>query len=141
MAESTFGKYILKATKEKNSFAETAAVKPVELDGLKDWGGIQHRLKWAYISQPNLMVDTPHSHDCDEFICFFGCDPTNKSDFGAEVELCLGTEREKQVINAPTIVCIPKGLVHCPLNFVKITKPIMFCRIYNTPQYPRKPEP
>ena len=39
------------------------------------------------------------------------------------------------VINAATIVYIPKGLIHCPLNFKKVTKPVMFINIPLTSGY------
>jgi hypothetical protein len=139
MVKTKYGKYILRKNKEQESRPETSAVTPVVLEGLKDWGGIKHRMNWSFISQPALMVDKPHSHDFDEFLCFFSCDPTNSLDFGAEVELSLGHEGEKQSINTPTIVCIPRGLIHCPLNFKKISKPILFCHIYIAPEYVRKP--
>jgi len=112
---------------------------PVVLEGLKDWGGIQHRLKWTFISQPVLMEDEPHSHDFDEFLCFLSCNPADEYDFGAEVELTLGQEKEKQTITAPTVVCVPKGLIHGPLNVKTIQKPILFCHIYLAPEYVKKP--
>jgi hypothetical protein len=139
MAASKYGKYILRGTRRKKSRGETSAVTPVVLEGLKDWGGIQHRMNWKYISQPTLMVEEPHSHDFDEFLCFLGCDPANALNFGAEIELSLGKEGEKHIIDAATIICIPKGLIHCPLNFKKIGKPILFCNIYLAPEYVRKP--
>ena len=138
MAESKYGKYILRGTKGEQAHPETPGVTMTALEGLEDWGGIQHRINWKYISQPVIMVEEPHSHDFDEFLCFLGCDPANARDFGAEVELSLGTEGEKHIIDAATIVCIPKGLVHCPLNFKKVGKPILFCNVYLAPEYTRK---
>jgi hypothetical protein len=126
VAETKYGKYILKGT-GKNS--------PAVLEGLQDWSGIQHRMKWEYISRPVMMSEKAHSHDFDEFMCFLGCDPSNAFNFGAEIELSLGEEGEKHIIDAATIVCIPKGLVHTPLNFKKIGKPILFCDIYLSPEY------
>jgi len=139
MAGSKYGKYILKGIRRKKSRSETKGVTTVALEGLKDWGGIQHRMNWRYISQPVLMVEESHSHDFDEFLCFLGLDPSNALNFGAEIELSLGKEKEKHIIDAATIICIPKGLVHGPLNFKKIGKPILFCNIYLSPEYVRKP--
>jgi hypothetical protein len=51
----------------------------------------------------------------------------------------MGEEGEKNIINSATIVCIPKGLVHGPLNFKKIGRPILFCDIYLSPEYISKP--
>ncbi len=138
MARTKYGKYILKDTKGKSSSQKTAAITPVVLEGLPDWGGIQHRMKWSFVSQPTVAEDESHSHDFDEFLIFLSSNPANEYDFGAEVELMLGSEKEKQTINTPTVVCIPKGLVHGPLNFKTITKPILFCHIYLTPEYVKK---
>ncbi len=139
MATTKYGKYILRPAKETDTRSETSAVTPVTLEGLKDWGGIQHRMKWSFILEPVLLVEAPHSHNFDEILGFYGCDPAHERDFGAEIELSLGREGEKQVINTPTIVCIPKGLIHCPINFKTVTKPILFCRIYTAPEYVRIP--
>ena len=136
MVESSFGKYILRGTTGEK---EIPGVKTTPLEGLEDWAGIQHRINWKYISQPVLLVEEPHSHDFDEFLVFLGCDPTNARDFEAEVELSMGEEGEKHIIDTGAIVCIPKGLVHCPINFKKVGKPVLFCNIYLSPEYVRKP--
>jgi hypothetical protein len=137
LATSTkFGKYILRQTKP----AEVSAATPVNFDkGPKDWAGIQHRMYWKNVAKPIVMVEEPHKHDFDEFLCFFGADPANSFDLGAEIELSLGKEKERHVINAATIIAVPKGLVHGPLNFKKVTKPMMFAVIYLAPEYVRKP--
>ena len=136
MAKLKYEEYILRQTKPH---PKILAATPALLEGIKDWGGIQHRMNWKHISQPNLLVKEPHSHDFDEFLCFLGSDPTNAFDFGAEVELSLGKEGEKHVVDFATIICIPKGLVHGPLNFRRIDKPVLFCNIYLAPEYARKP--
>ena len=139
MAESKYGKYILRGARNEKSLQEIPGVTTAALEGLEDWGGIQHRINWKYISRPVPMVEEPHSHDFDEFLCFLGCDPTDPKDFGAEVEISLGEKGEKHIIDTPTVVCVPKGLIHCPLTFKKIGKPILFCNVYLSPEYVRKP--
>lgn len=140
MVKKKYEEYILKQTLGKNINLKTSAGTSVVLEGRKDWSGIKHRMKWTFVSQPVVMVDKPHSHDFDEILCFLSANPANELDFGAEVELSLGREREKQIIKSPTIICIPKGLIHCPINFVTISKPILFVHIYISPEYVRKPE-
>ena len=56
-------------------------------------------------------------------------------DFGAEVELYLGDEGEKHIIDKTTVVHVPAGLSHCPLNFTKVDKPIIFMDIYPAAEY------
>jgi hypothetical protein len=139
MAKLKYGDLILKQTPGKNMNIKTSAGISVVLEGRKDWSGIQHRMKWTFVFQPVLIVDKPHSHDFDEVLCFLSSNPAEELDFGAEVELTLGREGEKQIINSPSMICIPKGLIHCPLYFVKISKPILFIHIYISPEYVRKP--
>lgn len=57
------------------------------------------------------------------------------SDFGAEVELVMGEEGEKHIINTTTWVFIPKGVLHCPLDFKRVDKPLMFGHIMFAPTY------
>jgi hypothetical protein len=139
MAETKYGKYILRETRIEKSRPDISAMLSPVLEGVEDWAGIQHRISWKYISQPVVVVEEPHTHDYDEFLVFLPSDASNAQDFGAEVELSLGEEGEKYIINTTSVVCIPKGLIHCPLNFKKISKPILFCNVYISPEYVRKP--
>lgn len=84
-----------------------------------------------------MMEDTPHSHDFDQFLHFYGADASNVREFKAEVELYIGREGEKHIITATTIVHIPKGMIHCPLNFKRVDKPIIFMNVPLTPEYIR----
>ena len=125
MADSKYGKYILRQTKPG---AKGPAI-PVAFEGAKDWSGIQHRMTWNHIVKPVVLEKEPHSYNFDKFLCFLGNDPADSFTFGAEVELTMGKESEKHVIDHTSIVCIPKGTVYGPVNFKKVTKPILFCEI------------
>ena len=59
----------------------------------------------------------------------------NFKEFGSEVELVMGEEEETCLINTTTWVYVPAGLLHCPLNFKKVDKPIMFGHIMFAPTY------
>lgn len=56
-------------------------------------------------------------------------------EFEAEVEFYFGTEKEKYVISGPTIVVVPPGVFHFPLNFKEIKKPIYFLEVSLTSKY------
>ena len=105
--------------------------------------GKNHGVKTGWflvpVIKPVLMVDEPHQHDFDQFICIFGSDPYNIGHLGAEVEIYLGAEHEKHVITAPSIVHLPAGLIHCPIYYKKISKPVFHLDIYLTDEYIRKP--
>ena len=64
----------------------------------------------------------PHSHDYDEVIAFIGTDHDDPYNLHAEVELWL--EDEKHIINKTSLVFIPAGLVHCPLTFLRVDRPV-----------------
>ena len=126
MAETKYGKNILKQTKANPK--KSAAI-PLVLEGAKDWSGIKPRMGWHHIVAPVVLQKEPASHRFDKFMCFLGSDPNDSLDFGAEVEVTMGKEVEKHKIDASTIICIPKGTSYGPINFTKITKPIIFCEI------------
>lgn len=135
MAESKYGKYIVRGTAEKVSTDEPG-VRTRTMEN--DWGSILPKLNWKYVSNPAQIVDTPHAHDFDEFWVFTGSDPTVPDEFAAEVEICMGKEKEKSIIRTPAVVVLPKGMVHGPINFTKVDKPVIFCNIYLSADYRRK---
>ena len=138
MAESKYGKYILRGSDEKvPSDPPGVRTRTLENDG-GDWNGIQPRLNWRYVSQPAEIYDKPHYHDFDEFYIFTGSDPTDPDEFDAEVEIALGDEGEKSIINTPSIIVLPKGMKHGPVRFTKVDKPVMFCNVYLSPEYVEK---
>jgi hypothetical protein len=92
---------------------------------------------YSAVTKPHLMVDKPHMHDFSQFLCLFGSNSKDLFDFDAEVEMYL--DGEKNIITAPSIMHIPAGLPHCPLNFKRIGSPIMFLEIMLTATYQRKP--
>ena len=70
----------------------------------------------------NTPVTESHAHEYDEVVAFFGTDPINPGELGAEVELWL--EDEKHIIAKSSLVFIPAGMHHCPLTFLKIDRPV-----------------
>ena len=92
-------------------------------------------MAWRYIPEPMLFDRIPHAHDFDEFLCFLGGDLKNMFDFDATIELHMGEEKELYLIERPTVVYIPAGLVHTPLTFKRVDKPVLFQPIPLTPAY------
>jgi hypothetical protein len=79
----------------------------------------------------------PHKHDAHQIMCFVGSDLKDISDFDAEIEIALGDEGEIQTITKPSIVSIPPGLMHCPLRFKRLGKPVIFIEIVLAGSYQR----
>jgi hypothetical protein len=89
------------------------------------------------VTEPVLMEPYAHSHDFDIYLIFLGFNPDAMGDLGAEIEMSFGEEMEKFLITVPTTVYIPKGLIHCPLHFRKIDKPVLFLHATLAPNYIR----
>lgn len=137
MVETKYGKYITREPYKKGRNEEV--IEPmVHLNGEQDGGGANLTVSRSWITQPFRMIKAPHHHDRDQFLIFMGGNPDDVRDFGAVVELFLGEEGEKHVIDSPALVHIPAGLVHGPLEYIRLDKPIVFLDIYLAPVYERK---
>ena len=77
------------------------------------------------VTKPNIMEKFPHSHDFDMYLTFMGLNPNGTRELGGEIVFYLGKEQEEYVFTKPTSFYIPKGFVHCPLNFRRIDSPIL----------------
>jgi len=87
------------------------------------------------VDRPILMEEFAHSHDFDIYLVFLGMDPKGMGKIEAEIEMSFGEEGEKYTIDSPTTVYIPKGLIHCPLDFKRVDKPVLFIHATLAPRY------
>jgi len=92
------------------------------------------------ITEPTLMEEFAHSHDFDMYLYFMSFDPNNMGDLGADIEIGLGEEREIHKITTPTTVYIPAGMIHCPLEFKRVDKPILFVHCTLASKYVKEPD-
>jgi hypothetical protein len=97
--------------------------------------GARINLDLSVVRKPYIYDDTTHKHTFTEFYFFFGSNPMDMKEFDGEVEFSFGTEKEKYVISGPTIVVVPPGEFHFPLNFARIGKPIYFLAVSLTANY------
>jgi len=107
-------------------------------NGSEDYEGSEFSFRIHYITEPGVLVKEPHSHDFEQFYFFLGADFSNVKEFEAEVEFSLGEEVEKHVITVPTTVHVPIGMVHGPLDFKKVEKPIIFIDTLLSARYATK---
>lgn len=136
MTEKKYGKYLLTDLSRNPPHPEV--ISPIaDFSGNKEWGETKFGINWECIAEPFYMIKEPHSHDFEEFLCFMGGNLLDIFDFHAEIELYLGEEKELHIIQKPTIVYLPKMFVHCPMNFKRIDRPILFQKIYLAPGYTR----
>lgn len=144
MTESKFEKYVVRNPK---------APDPTINWGRADLGivDLYHFLKPAGpIKEANTMVEyaivekdsafgvteekAPHKHDCDELFIFMGVNPADKNELGAEIEFWMGEgeETEKILLNTSSLIYVPKGLLHMPVFFRNVKKPVMWMVIANS---------
>ena len=106
--------------------------------GNKDWDGAPYTVGIRYHIGAWEGHTVPHLHNYDKIFIFLGSNPDDMSEFDAEIHLSLGEEQEKYVITSPTAIYIPAGLMHCPLTWERVDKPVMFSEICMTPRYEPK---
>ena len=58
----------------------------------------------------------------------------------AEISIGLGEEQEMHTFTTPTSVYIPAGMVHCPLIFKRVDKPIILFHTSIASKYIKKEE-
>jgi hypothetical protein len=104
---------------------------------LTSFGGGDFSIDCDIITHPRQELPAPHRHTFPQYLCFLSSTPDDEKDFDAEVEIGLGDDHEIQVIKQPTIIHVPAGMYHGPLNFAKINKPVLFIDIGLTGQYTR----
>jgi hypothetical protein len=91
--------------------------------------GIQANLCMGYSVvkyRDYCVIEPKHYHRAlDEWLIFMGGNPLDVEDFDAEVELFLGREMEKQVVNSTCIVHVPPGTVHMGMEHRRTGKPFI----------------
>jgi len=133
--EGKYGKYFVEPSMPTGDFSPLAP--RVVFDSEEGFGDTTFGFRYSYFTGPPFEFEEPHTHDYHQFLCFLGT-PENAREFDAEVELSLGEEGEKYSITKTTIVHIPPGLVHTPINFKRIDKPVLLVNITLSPEYVKK---
>jgi len=78
-----------------------------------------------FVRRPFRGDNPCHTHNFHEFLAWYSGNPEDPEEFEAEVVLCFGPEMEKHVFTRPTLVHLPPGLPHCPLEITRVDKPII----------------
>ena len=87
--------------------------------------GYNFTIGHQFVKKPFLSDNPCHTHNFQEFLAWYGGNPDDSDDFGAEVVFHFGEELEKHVFTKPTIVSLPPGLPHCPLEVTRVDSPII----------------
>lgn len=137
MAETKYSNYVLtkpriKLIERKLASKPTFGLSTELMDGIKKF---ETNFNFVAILAPHVLVDPPHKHDCDELLFFISTDPENTNDLGGEVEIALGDEWEKHVITTSAIICLPRGMAHCPVYVRKVERPFYFGHLLMAASY------
>jgi hypothetical protein len=135
MAKTKYDKYfttecVKEVTKRPGAFITSTR-------HITGFGGGELSIDAIYITHPHLMLTQSHQHEFAQYLSFFAANPDNPRDFDAEIEVTLGEEQEKHIVTCPTSVYIPAGMFHGPLNFARVTRPVLFLDIALTSEYKR----
>lgn len=141
MAESRYERYILREPTRSNHPVSLSAWSTVEnsrtappyvfLESGKPLEGVNHMVEYMWIWKDNAMGATtekpPHKQDCDEIFLFLGTNKNDPNDLGADVEFWLGegAEADKLIFNTSSLVFVPANLVHMPIIYRNVTKPLL----------------
>jgi hypothetical protein len=128
MPETKYGKYIITDVIPKAEAPWAPKFKPDELipllfiDSRVIEGAFYVDSDWTLPAFAKESHGEAHSHDFDEVLAFFGSDPENPHDLYAEAEVPLGDE--VHIVTKSCLIFVPKGLMHGPIDFKRIDRPI-----------------
>lgn len=129
MSESKYGKYIIteRFEPEKKAgwepkFTPEELVHVVRLDSNIVEGAFYVDTDWTLPPFAKETHGEAHKHDFDEVLAFFGSDPENPHELYAEAKVPLGDEIH--TVTKSCLIFIPKGLMHGPITFPRIDRPI-----------------
>jgi hypothetical protein len=128
MADTKYGKYVKKLVFK--DYGPGSYRQGVVMDS--DFLGMDARIEFgSFWSAGKMGTQTSaiHTHDFNQMMFWFGGDTRDMGELGAEVELCLGPEREKHMLTTSTSVYIPKGFPHFPADIVRMDKRFLFLMV------------
>jgi len=137
MAEKKYQQYVFSNFREDHNFPNVMSPQAY-FRGASQIPGAGMNMGWQVLTGPMLLEREPHTHDVDEYLIFLGWKLPNVFEFDADIDFYLGEEQEHYVIDKATIIYIPKGMVHCPLNFKRIGIPILFHAILMAQQFTKE---
>ncbi len=142
-AASKFGKLVFEFPQEYNEIV--ADGDPVDyvvspqayFRGASQIPGAEFNQSFQIFVKPFFLDRVQHRHAKDEYLIFLGASFPNVFDFDAKIELTIGKDEEAETytITKPTIIRIPAGVYHCPLNFKEVNKPVLFLATLMMPMF------
>jgi hypothetical protein len=132
--QEKYEKLFYEFTPQETSWGDWIHSPQAYFRGDKDLPGANMNVGFQVFKAPVFLEREPHFHREDEYLVFLGAKlPDVFSSFDAEVHFFLGKTletMEKIVITEPTIIKLPRGYWHSPLDFVRVDKPILFQAVF-----------
>ncbi|MBO6164636.1 MAG: hypothetical protein J6N77_06265 [Lachnospiraceae bacterium] len=138
--EGEKGKYILQelhdpnmGTPEYQAMYKKFAKRILWIDNNVVPGSFQMNTAWYHDIPEKNPVFEEHVHEYDELIGFFGSNPEDPYDLGAELEVTL--DGETHILTRTSLIFCPAGMKHMPLKFNRIDRPIFHFSVVVGPEY------
>jgi len=105
----------------------------VSLDSEVSPGAFYVDFVWIW-SGDMTMAPEPHAHDFDEMIGLVsGPDKANPREMNGDVSIKIKGDDYK--IKQSSLIFVPKGVMHCPIEFKKIKRPVLCFTVGNTTKW------
>ena len=142
-AQSRFGKLVFALPQENNEIvaegdpADYVVHPQAYFRGASQIPGAEFNQSFQIFVKPFFLDRVQHRHSRDEYLIFLGASFPNVFNFDARIEFTLGKgeEAETYIITQPTVIRVPAGVYHCPLNFKEVNKPVLFLATLFTPMF------
>ncbi|MBN1627496.1 MAG: hypothetical protein JW944_13315 [Deltaproteobacteria bacterium] len=98
-------------------------------------GALTRIIRYNPKEAPYTIIDS-QTHEYGTLFLFHSTDLKDCTDLGAEIELCMGPEKEKHTLNKSALVYVPANTVHGPIRVTNASKPFNFLEIVAGPELP-----
>jgi hypothetical protein len=122
--------------KEKVTIPEVKGPHQTYFRGESELPGAGINMGWQVFTKPIKLEQQSHRHDVDEYLFFMGAElPDLVSSFDGEIEIFLGNEYERHIITKATVIYVPRGMEHNPMEIRKLNKPMMLSALLLAPYF------
>lgn len=97
----------------------------------RDLENLDAGIFWGFCSRPGIWRrgSGAHTHPTDEILVYLGTDPEQTGTLGAEIEIDMGQEHERHLIDRPAAVICPAGVPHTPQVTRWVDRPFAFLAV------------
>ena len=96
-------------------------------------GAFQMNTAWYFDVPEKDPVFDEHVHEYDELIGFYGSNPDDPYDLGADMEVTIDGDVHK--LTRTSMIFLPANMAHMPLRILKVDRPVFHFSIVLNPEY------